>query len=124
MVFQSGQVGSRIAAKAELSAAGFLPIGEVAAELAPLSEVVRPKLQGLEAADAGGDSGDQPDRAADDRAGRRVLAAGSAALVIPRGPEEVLEVVIGAGEIRHVVAVKEARPVAAGHFEEVAHGGT
>ncbi len=100
-----------------------MPIREVAAELAPTSEVTGREVKRLETARARGHGGDEPHGAADDRAGRRVLAASRAALVITGSTEEVLEVIVGAGQIGHIVTVKEARPVAAGHLEEMSDGG-
>ncbi len=64
---------------------GLLVLGELPAELAPLSEVAGTELQGLEAAQC----------AADDRARGGVLAVGGTALVMPESPEGVLEVVVG-----------------------------
>ena len=117
------KIGGRVAAKAPHGPTGLLAVGELPPELAPARGIARPEIGGCEAMLAGGDGGDQPDRAADDRAGRRVLAAGSAALMIAGRPEIVLQIIVRSGEIGHVVTVEQTRPVTARHLEEMSDGG-
>jgi hypothetical protein len=123
LVFEDVKIGHRVAAKAPHGPTGLLAVGKLLPELAPARGIARPEIGGCKAALAGGDGGDEAHRAANDRARRGVLAAGSAALMIAGRPEIVLQIVVRSGEIGHVVAVEQTRPVAAGHLEEVAHGG-
>ena len=107
-----------------MRAARLVPIGEFLAELAPPGEIQWAQVERVESPGAASHSGDEADRAAHDRARRGMLAAGGAALVVASGAEVVLQVVVGAGQVRHVVAVEEAWPVTASHLKEVPHGGT
>ena len=119
LILQMSEIGRRIAAEAELGAPGLMAIGELAAQRAPGVAVVGPEVLGGERAQAGGHGGDQAHGAPHDRAGRGALAAGGAALVVAGGPEELLQRVVGAGQVGHLVALEQAGPVAGGHLQEV-----
>ena len=47
------------------------------------------------------------------------LVAVAASLVMPRGAEQLFQAVVGAGQIGHVVAVEQPRPVTLGDLQEV-----
>ena len=64
---------------------------------------------------------DEPHAAADQEHGRGDLASARSPLVIPHRSEAVLQVVVGAGDVRSRVAHEQTWPVAARHLQEVAH---
>lgn len=68
---------------------------------------------------AGGHSGHQACLAAQHHSRRGGLAASGPALVVALRAELVLEIVVGARQIRDGVAVEQARSVIAGDFAEV-----
>jgi hypothetical protein len=115
------QVSRRVAAEAQLRPASFLPLLQFAAQLPPARQIRRPELCGGEGLLAGRDCGHQAHRAPNYQARCGYLPARDAALMMARGAEEVLEVVVRPGQLWDLVALKEPEPVALGHGPEVRH---
>jgi hypothetical protein len=70
----------------------------------------------------GRSDGRQPYPAAHDEAGTPAHPARGTPLVVAAGAEEVLQVIVGAGQFWHVVAVEEALPIAARFEEDMGEG--
>jgi hypothetical protein len=68
----------------------------------------------------GGDR-EQSDAAPDQQGGRGDLPTTRAALVVAHGAEDVLQVVVGTGDVGSAIAHEQTGPIAGGHFQEVAH---
>src|SRR5919205_2678058 len=64
---------------------------------------------------------DQADATAYHERGRGDLPTARASLVVAHGAEDVLQVVVGAGDLWSAVAHEQTKPVAGGHLQEVAH---
>src|SRR5215212_11082159 len=96
-----------------------MPLVELGAELAPAGRIRRPELRGAERLLAGGDRRHQAYCPPNDQARRRYLPSRDAPLMMARGAEEVLEVVVRPWQVRDLVAWKEPEPVALGHGPEV-----
>ena len=77
------------------------------------------ELPSRKAAQPGGSGGDQLDRATQYQGGGGTFAPRCPPFVVAMGTKTLLQVVIGPWEIRDLIAVKEAWPVAPGHLEEV-----
>src|SRR5215208_6716754 len=92
---------------------------EASAHLPPALQVGAGQIAGVLAAQPGGNSSDDPYRAAQHR-GRAVgLAASRPPLVTTVRAEQLLERVVGARQIGDRVAVEQAGTVAVGHLAEM-----
>src|SRR6478735_11386661 len=95
---------------------------EAGAHLAPARPIGAGQIAGVPAAQPGGQTGEQPHRAAQHRRRAVGLAAGRPPLVAAVRAEQLLEPVVGARQVGDGVAVEQAGPVAAGHLQEVVDG--
>jgi transposase len=118
-----GQVGGWIASEAKLGAAGLLALLQFGAQLAPGGDIRRTELRGRRWVQSGRDSGHQAHGAPDDQRRRGDLSPGDPPIVMARGAEEVLEIIIGPREVGDLIALKDAAPIALGHGAEVLDGG-
>jgi DDE_Tnp_1-associated len=121
-LFEPAEVGSGIAAEPRPQHAGVPTALEAGAHLAPARPIGAGQIAGVPAAQPGGQTGEQPHRAA--QHGRRAvgLAAGRPPLVTAVRAEQPFEVVVGARQVGHGIAVEQAGAVAAGHLQEVVDG--
>src|SRR5439155_21948536 len=102
------------AAEAELGPTRFMAILHALAHSLPLSEIDGANLRPGERMQRGRHRRHDAHGTAYDQPRRRALAAGGAPLVVAGRAKILLQLMVGAGEIRHRVAVKEAGPVAGG----------
>jgi hypothetical protein len=65
---------------------------------------------------------EEPDRSTQHQRWRRGFTACRSTLVVSVTSKELFQVIVGARQIRRVVAVEQARPVTASHLEEVFDG--
>ncbi len=92
---------------------------EACAHLPPALPVGTGEIAGVVAVELAGDGGHDPYRAAQHRRCRIGLPAGGPPLVAAIGPEQLLEIVVGARQIGDGITVEQTGAVAAGHFEEM-----
>ena len=76
------------------------------------------ELPGRKAAQPGGSGSDQLDRATQHQRGGGAFAPGCPPFVVAMGTKIVLQVLVGPWELRDLIAVKEAGPLAPGPLEE------
>ena len=88
-------------------------------QLLPACTVTRHEICGREASEAGRDTGHQSNRPVQNRGGGAALASRGPPFVIAMLPKTLLQIVIRAWDGWVVVAVKQARPVAARYLQEV-----
>src|SRR6478736_4905448 len=119
LAFEAGEIGVWTATEAALERAGLVSQVEAPADAAPAHAIDACQVACAGRSQPGPDAGDQANRAAHHGSGRGRLATGGAALVIAAGAEELLEIVVGARQVGHLVAVEQPGPIALRHFPEV-----
>jgi hypothetical protein len=115
-LLEAAEIGLGIAAELRPQHAGMATALEAGAHLAPTLPIGAGEIAGVLAAQPGGKSSDDPHRATQHRRRRVGLATGRPPLVPAVRPEQLLEPVVGARQIRHGIAVEQARTVAAAHL--------
>src|SRR4051812_50120259 len=95
-LFEPAEVGSGIAAEPRPQHAGVPTALEAGAHLAPARPIGAGEIAGVPAAQPGGQTGEEPHRAAPHRRRARGLAARRPPLVAAVRPEQPLEPVVGA----------------------------
>jgi transposase len=118
-LLELAEKGLGITAELRAQHAGMAVALEAGAHLTPAQPIGAGQIAGIVATKPGGEGGDDPHRAAQ-HGGRRVaLAASRSPLVTTIRPEQLLEIVVGARQIRHGIAMEQAGAVAAGHLAEM-----
>ncbi len=107
--FQSRQVSGRILAKTELLPAGFFTLLQVGTQVAPSLIIAGLKLLGREALLSGDDSSDHADGTAYDHAWNGSTSTCGSSLMNPCHPKAMFQVIVGARQALHVIAMKQTR---------------
>src|SRR6188472_4001217 len=94
-LFEPAEVGSGIATEPRPQHAGVPTALEAGAHLAPARPIGAGQIAGVPAAQPGGQTGEEPHRAAQHRRRAVGLAAGRPPLVAAVRPEQLLEPVVG-----------------------------
>jgi hypothetical protein len=100
-----------------------MAVFQFGAQLAPRGDVRRPELGGRGWLQSRRDGGQEAHGATDDQGRGGDLPPGDPPIMMAGGAEEVLEIIVGPGQVRDLVAVEEPGPVALGHGAEVLDGG-
>ncbi|MBZ4402484.1 transposase, partial [Myxococcus sp. AS-1-15] len=120
LLFDASEVAVRVCAEAPAHDARDAPLFQLSAQRPPGVEVSRCQVGAVERWEQLGCSdGGQPDPTAHDEAGAPAHPARGSPLVVATSAEEVFQVIVGARQLRHVVAVEEALPVATRFEQEV-----
>src|SRR5207244_7671557 len=101
--FSIGQIGGRVTPELALESACCLALSELLAQSTPLRQILRLQLCGAKGMLLAGGR-NQSDAATRQEHGRGYLTAARAPLVIPRCSEQVLQVVVGARDLRSRLA--------------------
>src|SRR5213080_1927301 len=120
--FQSRQVSGRILAKTELLPAGFFTLVQVRPQLAPALIIPGAKLLGREALLSGDDSSDHADRTAHDHAWNGSPSPCGSSFMNPCHPKAMFQLIVGAWQSLHVIAVKEASRKVIGDVAKMLNG--
>jgi len=120
--FQSSEIGGRILAKAELLSAGFFTLLQVRTQVAPSLIIPGLKLLGREALLPGDDSRDHADGTAHDHTWNGSPSTCRASLMNPCHPKAMFQVIVGARQTLHVIAVKETRRKVVGDVAKMLNG--
>jgi hypothetical protein len=107
--FQSGEIGGRIFAEAELLPATFFPLLQLGTQLAPLEIIPRLAFLGREKVLPTGHGSNDPHRTADDHARKSSPSASGAPLMDARRPKALFQLIVGAWQDLDIVALKETR---------------
>ena len=92
---------------------------EGAAECLPIVDILRHEILCCEGLQTRRGSGDNADRAREHQGGRCDFAPGRPPLMVAMGTKELFQGIIGPGQLRDIITMKEAWPVAPRDFEEV-----
>jgi hypothetical protein len=106
--FERGQVSGRILAKTELLPAGFFTLLQVRTQVAPSLLIPGLKLRGREALLSGDYRSAHADGTAHDHAWNGSPSPCGSSLMNPCHPKALFQVIVGARQALHVIAVKEA----------------
>ncbi len=120
--FQSRQIRGRILAKPEWLPAGFFTLLQVRTQVAPALIIAGLKLRGREALLSGDDSRDHADGTAHDHAWNGSTSTCGSSLMNPCHPKAMFEVIVGARQALHVIAVKEASGKVVGDVAKMLNG--
>src|SRR2546425_303504 len=120
--FQSRQVGGRMLAKTELLPAGFFTLLQVRTQVAPALIIAGLQLLGREALLAGDDSRDHADGTAHDHAWNGSPSPCGSSFMHPCHPKAMFQLIVGARQALHVIAVKEASRKVLGDVAKMLNG--
>src|SRR5712692_2163473 len=120
--FQSSQVSGRILAKTELLPTGFFTLLQVRTQVAPSLIIPGLKLLGREALLSGDYSSDHADGTAHDHAWNGSPPPCGSSLMNPCHPKAMFQVIVGARQALHVIAVKEANRKVVGDVAKMLNG--
>jgi transposase len=121
LVLQGGQIHGWIASEAGAQGSCMTPLIQALAEIAPSLLADPPQLAGGERMQSGCGGSNQAHLAAQHSSRRGHLATRRTSLVVTLRPEQLLQSVVRAWQVRHRVAMEQARSVAAGSLAEMIH---
>ena len=119
--FKVSEVGVLVAPKARPAGAGLAACVQSHTELEP-SRVVNGEIAGGEGGEAGCRGGNDAPGAAQHQGRRGDLAAGGPALMMAVAAEQMFEVIVGARQVGHGVAMEQTGPIAGGDLEGMIAG--
>jgi hypothetical protein len=118
-LFQFCQIGIRIATEAGAQDAGLASVVEPLTEFGPPLPIDAAQISPAGWMLAGGNGGDQARLPAQNERRRGGLAPAGPPLVVALRAELMLQIIVGARQVRNAVAVEQAGAIAAADFAEV-----
>jgi len=118
-LLQGGEIGLRIATKAQLAPTTLVARVEVLTQCLPGADIREPQVSSRETTESRGTGSHHAYRATHDQGGRCALAPGDAPLDMASGAKELFEVIVGARQVFDLVVLEESVPITRGDFAEV-----
>ena len=120
--FQGSQISRGIFAEAKLQATSLLTFLQLGTQFMPTLIITRPQVLSREKVLLGGNSGNEADRTANHYSRDGSSPPGRTPLVDAGHAKTVLQVIVGARQSLHVIAVKEPSSKVAGDVRKVVNG--
>ena len=118
-MLQGGEIGLRIATKAQLAPTTLVARVEVLTQCLPGADIREPQVSSRETTQSRGTGSHHAYRATHDQGGRCALAPGDAPLDMAGGAKVLFEVIVGARQVFDLVVLEESVPITRGDFAEV-----